>query len=109
MGVTMVTGEPLEGIRCRFKRGGVQVWVGWGAGRAEGSCTEASAEAQAGADPKAARARKPTSAHTAPTTPSPRPAERDEGEFARLSQLGDILGLSQMDVYQVGCLVGMCG
>lgn len=29
------------------------------------------------------------------------PAERDEGEFARLSQLGDVLGLSQMDVYQV--------
>ena len=28
-------------------------------------------------------------------------AERDEGEFARLSQLGDILGLTQMDVYQV--------
>ncbi|PSC73353.1 chloroplastic isoform X2 [Micractinium conductrix] len=27
--------------------------------------------------------------------------ERDEGEFARLSQLGDILGLTQMDVYQV--------
>ena len=24
--------------------------------------------------------------------------ERDEGEFARLSQLGDILGLSQFDV-----------
>ena len=32
----------------------------------------------------------------------PLPAERDEGEFARLSQLGDVLGLSQMDVYQVG-------
>ena len=31
----------------------------------------------------------------------PPPAERDEGEFARLSQLGDVLGLSQMDVYQV--------
>ncbi|KAL4420333.1 hypothetical protein ABPG77_010238 [Micractinium sp. CCAP 211/92] len=27
--------------------------------------------------------------------------ERDEGEFARLSQLGDVLGLTQMDVYQV--------
>ena len=27
--------------------------------------------------------------------------ERDESEFARLSQLGDVLGLSQMDVYQV--------
>ncbi|KAL4860244.1 hypothetical protein ACK3TF_000429 [Chlorella vulgaris] len=27
--------------------------------------------------------------------------ERDDGEFARLSQLGDILGLSQMDVGQV--------
>ena len=28
-------------------------------------------------------------------------AERDESEFARLSQLGDILGLTQMDVVQV--------
>lgn len=27
--------------------------------------------------------------------------ERDEGEFARLAQLGDVLGLSQMDVYGV--------
>lgn len=27
--------------------------------------------------------------------------ERDESEFARLSQLGDVLGLTQMDVYQV--------
>lgn len=27
--------------------------------------------------------------------------ERDEGEFARLAQLGDVLGLTQMDVYQV--------
>lgn len=27
--------------------------------------------------------------------------ERDESEFARLSQLGDVLGLSQMDVYGV--------
>lgn len=27
-------------------------------------------------------------------------AERDESEFARLSQLGDVLGLTQMDVYQ---------
>jgi hypothetical protein len=27
--------------------------------------------------------------------------ERDEQEFARLSQLGDVLGLSPMDVYQV--------
>lgn len=27
--------------------------------------------------------------------------ERDETEFARLSQLGDVLGLTQMDVYQV--------
>jgi len=32
--------------------------------------------------------------------------ERDETEFARLSQLGDLLGLNQMDVYEVrrgGC------
>ena len=35
------------------------------------------------------------------------PAERDEGEFARLSQLGDVLGLTQMDVYQVGGAGGM--
>lgn len=27
--------------------------------------------------------------------------ERDESEFARLSQLGDVLGLTQMDIYQV--------
>lgn len=27
--------------------------------------------------------------------------ERDEQEFARLSQLGDILGLGPMDVYKV--------
>ena len=27
--------------------------------------------------------------------------ERDEGEFARLAQLGDVLGLTQMDVYGV--------
>jgi len=27
--------------------------------------------------------------------------ERDEGEFARLAQLGDVLGLSQMDIYGV--------
>ena len=27
--------------------------------------------------------------------------ERDESEFARLSQLGDLLGLSQMDIYGV--------
>lgn len=27
--------------------------------------------------------------------------ERDETEFARLSQLGDILGLTQFDVYEV--------
>ena len=29
------------------------------------------------------------------------PAERNESEFARLSQLGDILGLSQVDVNSV--------
>ncbi len=34
-------------------------------------------------------------------TPLPSFTERDEGEFARLSQLGDVLGLTQMDVYQV--------
>ena len=38
----------------------------------------------------------------APTSCPWLPAERDEGEFARLSQLGDVLGLTQMDVYQVG-------
>jgi hypothetical protein len=43
-----------------------------------------------------------TSLPCAPAPPScPSPPERDDGEFARLSQLGDILGLSQMDVGQV--------